>query len=82
MLELLDLIGQALGRGRVRKVHVPLGLMTPLARLLHTLPGFPITPDQLLMLGEDSVCDPRQFFETFRLEPVPLSLGLERMLAT
>jgi hypothetical protein len=41
-----------------------------------------VTPDQLLMLGEDSVCDPRPFFETFKLEPVPLTVGLERMLAS
>ena len=82
MLELLDLIGRALGRRRVRKVHVPLRAMTPVARLLHPLPGFPVTPDQLLMLGEDSVCDPRPFFDAFQLEPVPLAAGLERMLNT
>ena len=82
MLELLDLIGRALGRRRVRKVHVPLRAMTPVARLLHPLPGFPVTPDQLLMLGEDSVCDPRPFFDAFQLEPVPLATGLERMLNT
>jgi NADH dehydrogenase len=81
MVELLDLIGRALGRRRVLKVHVPLGVMTPLARLLHPLPGFPVTPDQLLMLGEDSVCDARPFFDTFAIEPVPLGIGLERMLA-
>jgi uncharacterized protein YbjT (DUF2867 family) len=80
MLELLDLIGRALGRRRVRKVHVPLGVMTPLAKLLHRLPGFPITPDQLLMLGEDSVCDPRPFFDAFQLEPGALAAGLDRML--
>jgi NADH dehydrogenase len=78
--ELLDLIGRVLGRRRVRKLHVPLSAMTPLARILHPLPGFPITPDQLLMLGEDSVCDPRPFYETFELEPVRLAVGLERML--
>lgn len=82
MEELLDLIGRALGRRRVLKAHVPLGVMTPLARLFHALPGFPVTPDQLLMLGEDSVCDPRPFYETFTLEPVPLAVGLERMLAS
>ena len=81
MLELLDLIGRALGRRRVRRVHVPLGVMTPLARLLHPLPGFPVTPDQLLMLGEDSVCEPRPFFDAFQLEPMRLAAGLERMLA-
>jgi NADH dehydrogenase len=81
MLELLDLIGRALGRRRVLKIHIPVSVMMPLARLLHPLPGFPVTPDQLLMLGEDSVCDPRQFFETFKVEPVPLAAGLERMLS-
>jgi len=80
MVELLDVIGRALGRRRVPKIHAPLGAMRPLARLLHRLPGFPVTPDQLLMLGEDSVCDPRPFFETFELEPIPLAVGLERML--
>ncbi|HYU14750.1 MAG TPA: complex I NDUFA9 subunit family protein [Candidatus Acidoferrum sp.] len=80
MVELLDLIGGALGRRHVPKVHAPLGAMRPLARLLHRLPGFPVTPDQLPMLGEDSVCDPRPFFETFELEPIPLAVGLERML--
>jgi len=82
ILELLDLIGRALGRRSVPKVHVPVGVMAPLARVLHPLPGFPFTPDQLLMLGEDSVCDPRPFFETFELEPVSLAVGLEHMLAT
>lgn len=82
MEELLDLIGRALGRRRVLKAHIPLGVMTLLARLLHPLPGFPVTPDQLLMLGEDSVCDPRPFYETFTLEPVPLTVGLERMFAS
>ena len=67
---------------RARKVHVPVGVMAPLAKLLHPLPGFPVTPDQLLMLGEDSVCDPRPFFEAIQLEPVPLATGLERMLGT
>jgi NADH dehydrogenase len=80
MLELLDLIGHALGRRRVRKIHVPLGLVWPLARVLHPLPGFPVTPDQLLMLEEDHTCDPRPFYSTFGLTPLPLATGLGRML--
>ena len=82
MLELLDLIGHALGHRTVRKAHVPLAVMRPLARVLHPLPGFPVTPDQLLMLGEDSVCDQRPFLEAFQLEPVPLAEGLEHMLSS
>ena len=82
ILELLDLIGRALGRRHVTKIHVPVGVMSPIARVFHPLPGFPVTPDQLQMLGEDSVCDPAPFFETFGLQPEPLATGLERMLST
>lgn len=81
MLELLDMIGTAMGRRRVRKVHAPLGLVRPLARLFHRLPLFPVTPDQLLMLAEDNTCEPRPFFSTVGLTPVPLAEGLARMLA-
>ena len=80
MLRLLDLIGEALGRARVRKIHVPLGLVRPLTRVLHHLPGFPLTPDQLLMLEEDNVGDPQPFYSTFGLTPVPLAAGLRAML--
>jgi NADH dehydrogenase len=80
MLQLLDLIGAALGRPRVRKVHVPLGLVRPIAALCHRLPGFPVTPDQLLMLEEDNIGDPRPFHTTFGLTPVPLATGLRAIL--
>lgn len=80
MVRLLDLIGEALNRPRVRKMHVPLGLVRPLARVLHRLPGFPLTPDQLLMLEEDNVCDPQPFHATFGLSPMPLGAGLRAML--
>jgi NADH dehydrogenase len=80
MVELLDLIGAALGHRRVRKIHVPVGFIRPIARVLHGLPGFPVTPDQLRMLEEDNICDPAPFHGAFKLEPVPLATGLRRML--
>ena len=80
MVQLLDEIGAALGRRRVLRVHVPLGAMRLAARLFHRIPSFPVTPDQLLMLEEDSTCDPTAFFSTFRLAPVPLAQGLHRVL--
>jgi len=49
-------------------------------RVLHRLPYFPLTPDQLLMLEEDNVCDPAPFFSTFGLVPLPLATGLRRLL--
>ena len=81
MVQLLNLIGAALGRARVRKMHVPVGLMRPAARLLHRLPGFPLTPDQMLMLEEDNVGDPQPFATTFGLPPTPLAIGLRAMLS-
>jgi uncharacterized protein YbjT (DUF2867 family) len=79
LVELLELIGDILGR-RARMVHFPLGLMRPLTRLLYPLPGFPVTPDQLLMLEEDNVGDPTTFNAAFGIRPEPLRLGLRRML--
>ena len=79
MLELLDAIAAAMGRRPPVKLHLPLGLVRPTTRLLHHLPGFPLTPDQLLMLEEDNVCDPSAFFSTFGLSPVPLADGLRAM---
>jgi uncharacterized protein YbjT (DUF2867 family) len=81
MIELTDLIGAALGRPRVRRAHVPIGVMRVMARLFHRVPSFPITPDQLLMLEENNTCDARSFFTTFGLTPMPLATGLRRMLA-
>ncbi len=79
LLDLIDRIGRAMGRRHVRKIHVPLGLVRPAAQLLHRLPGFPITPDQLLMLEEENVCDPQPFFSAFDLTPVSLNDGLREM---
>jgi NADH dehydrogenase len=80
MVRLLDLIGAALDRRRVRKLHVPLGLVRPVTRLLHRVPGFPVTPEQLVMLEEDNVCDPEPFQTAFALPPVSLAAGLRTML--
>jgi NADH dehydrogenase len=80
MVELLDAIARAMGRRRPLKFYVPISVMRPATRLLHRLPGFPLTPDQLLMLEEDNTCDPSAFFSTFGLTPVPLGTGLRTML--
>lgn len=78
---LLDRIGQALGKPRVRKVHAPMGLVRATTRLLGWLPGYPVTMEQLQMLEEESVTDPTGFYETVSLRPEPLAEGLKRLLA-
>jgi uncharacterized protein YbjT (DUF2867 family) len=80
-VELLDLIGAAFGRRRVRKIHVPLAPVKIATRALHRLPFYPVTPDQLIMLEEESVTDPSPFYADFGLEPEPLPEGLRRMAA-
>ena len=79
MIELLQLIGAAMHR-RIRIVRVPLGLIRPLARGLHRMPTFPVTPDQILMLEEDSTADPGPFYSVFGLTPLPLAQGLRQVL--
>jgi len=79
MVELMELIGAALHR-KVRVARIPLGLVRPLARVLHRAPSFPVTPDQLLMLEEDNTGDPGPFYATFGLTPLPLAQGLGQIL--
>jgi uncharacterized protein YbjT (DUF2867 family) len=79
MLDLLTLIAAAMHR-RLRVVRVPLRLMRPTAAMLHRLPTFPVTPDQLLMLQEDNTGDPQSFYTTFGITPVPFAQGLRQIL--
>ncbi len=80
LVELIDAIGKALGHARVRKIHLPIGLMRIAAGTLQGIPSFPLTTDQIRMLGTDNTCDPEPFFRAFGLTPVPLRAGLNRML--
>jgi NADH dehydrogenase len=79
--EILDLIGAALGRRRVRTIHVPLGPVTLLTKALEWLPFYPLTSDQILMLAEESVTDPTRFYADLAITPEPLAEGLRRLLA-
>ena len=73
MLELLDIVGAAVGRRRVRKVHVPLASMG-VARFTFA--------DQLRMLEEDNTGDAKPFLSTFGFKPpAPLAAGIARILA-
>ena len=79
MNEILDLIGECIGRSRVRKIHMPLGMIRPLVSLFGFLPFFPVTSDQLLMLEEENSCDPTAFYRDLDLKPLEFPEGLQRM---
>ena len=74
--QLLDLVGEALGKKPVRKMNQPLFLMRPLVSVLQHLPHFPMTSVQLQMLIEGNCCDIREWCDDLNLEPWPLSTGL------
>ena len=63
--EQLDIIGSALGKKHVRKLHLPLGAMRVQASLLQVLPRPPLTPAALELFASDNVAGvdaiPRQF---------------------
>jgi uncharacterized protein YbjT (DUF2867 family) len=63
--EQLDIIGAALGKRHVRKLHLPLGVMRLQATLLQVLPKPPLTPAALGLFASDNVAGvdaiPRQF---------------------
>src|SRR5206468_8204361 len=49
MVDLLDRVAAAMGRRRPLKAHAPLGLVRAATTVLYRFPGYPLTPDQLLM---------------------------------
>ena len=79
--DLLDAVMAAVGRRRL-KFHIPLplarlaagGMELLLARCLHLPP--PLTRDQILMLQEDNVGDPKPVCELFRFQPISFREGL------
>jgi NADH dehydrogenase len=81
-VDLLDAVGRAVGRARVRKLHVPLAPVRAMTRALDWLPLYPLSTDQLIMLEEESVTDPSRFFADLDLQPEALADGLARMFAS
>ncbi|MDB5085093.1 MAG: Nucleoside-diphosphate sugar epimerase [Bacilli bacterium] len=77
---MLDIIGEAIGKKKVRKLHIPIPLMKPVAKIGEQFPSFPLTTAQLLMLLEGSTCDPSDFYRTLDLDPVPFSEGIRLYL--
>ena len=74
--ELIDVVGNELGIKRP-KVHVPLALMRPGARLLQSLlSNPPVTTDQLAMLAKDNTTEVDAVQRQFGFTPKSLRGGL------
>lgn len=78
--EVLDLIGQALGKEKVCKLHHPLVLMKPVVQVMQSIPQFPMTSDQLQMLIEGNTCDPEPWRQALHLELTEFESGIRRYL--
>ena len=75
--DILDLVAETLGV-RVRKIHLPAGLVAPLVAAMEAVaPRPPVTRQQLKMLGMDNTTDPMSVKKRFGFTPRPLrgSLG-------
>jgi uncharacterized protein YbjT (DUF2867 family) len=63
--EVLDLIGEGLGKRHVRKLHLPLPFFAVQARLLSLLPSPPLTPAALELFASDNVTTPDAIEQQF-----------------
>jgi len=74
--EILDLTAVAMGKGTAAKIHQPLFMIKPMIKILQGFEQFPITEDQLKMLIEGNVCDPREWSKVFALQPISYADGI------
>lgn len=79
--EILDVIGQAMGKKRVFKIHQPLLMVKPVIAMFESIPQFPITTTQLSMLLEGNVCDPQPWADHFGLQPTSFRDGIKAALS-
>lgn len=69
--EILDIIGHALGKTKVRKIHAPLAIVKIQASLLQILPNPPVTPAAVELLERDNVAASLDVVEReFGFQPV------------
>jgi len=73
---MLDLIGQAMGKRSVRKIHLPVGVMQTLAYYFGKYSFFPVTSDQIAMLLAESTTDDQTYFKEFGITPKHFAEGI------
>ncbi len=78
---IIDLIGKALGKGDVTKIHQPVALTKPIVKVLENAENFPLTFDQLAMLLEGNECNQQPWAEIFDIEPKSFAEGIEAVIS-
>jgi NADH dehydrogenase len=67
--EVLDIIGEGLGRRHVRKLHMPVPVFALQARLLSVLPSPPLTPAALELFASDNITTVDAVEQQFNFRP-------------
>lgn len=78
--ELLDIIGRALGKKKVRKFHQPLVLVRLMAKFFGRFQFFPITTDQIEMLYAENVSDDDSFFKELDIASINFAEGIKEYI--
>lgn len=78
--QILDRIGSVINLTRIRKIHQPLSLITPLVKLFQSCSFFPITSDQLTMLIEGNTCDDDRWLTDFNIKPARFESSIHEYL--
>lgn len=79
-VEILDLIGKAIGKKKVRTLRLPLWLVKPMVLAFGWLPFSPISFDQLKMLVEGSTGSGRNAVDELNLQWIELPEAIEYAL--
>lgn len=77
---LLDEIGEALGKRKVRKIYQPVHLIRAAARVFGRFSWFPITTDQITMLLDDSFTRQTEFWDLCGIIPRKFRDGISQLL--
>lgn len=72
--QLVSYVARVRGLGPVAHRHLPVGLLSSLARLGERLPAFPVTVDQLMMLDESNITDDTRWHQW--VVPTPIGSDL------
>ena len=67
--EVLEIIGEGLGKSHVRKVHLPMALFGAQARLMSVLPSPPLTPAALELFASDNITTVDAIEQQFGFRP-------------
>jgi len=77
---MLDIMGEALGKKKVRKIHLPVRIMRIKAAIWGRFPWFPITNEQITMLLDDNYTDDGSLYELFDFQPKQFRESLKEIL--